>query len=236
MRLITSVSVASSLETVEGSRRASWGHSKRLERANLRHQRQLRGWSEERAASELADLAQRKGLARPGADGKTFSRWERGVTTPRPFYASLLCELYARSAAELDLADWDAVLRVNLTSMMLMAGQVVPLMAARGGGSIVNISSTAGLIGGSPLLAYSVSKSAVIGLTRTLAFQHGRQGIRVNAVAPGYSRRRWRWRVSAATIRRSGRPAGNRRCCRPWEQAGTWGTRCSTWLRTRRAG
>jgi NAD(P)-dependent dehydrogenase (short-subunit alcohol dehydrogenase family) len=70
--------------------------------------------------------------------------------------------------------------------MLLMAGQVAPVMASRRGGSIVNMASTAGLMGGSPLLAYSVSKAGVVGLTRTLAFQHGRDGIRVNAVAPGY--------------------------------------------------
>ena len=65
----------------------------------------MRGWSEERAATELADLAERKGLARPGVDGKSFSRWERGVTKPSPYYAPLLCELYGWSAAELDLVQ-----------------------------------------------------------------------------------------------------------------------------------
>lgn len=90
------------------------------------------------------------------------------------------------TATELDPEAWDGLLRLNLTSMALMAGQVTPVMASHRGGSIVNMASTAGLMGGSPLLAYSVSKAGVIGLTRSLAFQHGRDGIRVNAVAPGY--------------------------------------------------
>jgi NAD(P)-dependent dehydrogenase (short-subunit alcohol dehydrogenase family) len=90
------------------------------------------------------------------------------------------------SAAEVDLEAWESLLRLNLTSMLLMAGEVTPVMASGRGGSIVNMASTAGLMGGSPLVAYSVSKAGVVGLTRTLAFQHGRDGIRVNAVAPGY--------------------------------------------------
>jgi NAD(P)-dependent dehydrogenase (short-subunit alcohol dehydrogenase family) len=90
------------------------------------------------------------------------------------------------TATELDSEAWEAIMRVNLTAMMLMAGQVTPVMASGRGGSIVNMASTAGLMGGSPLLVYSVSKAGVIGLTRSLAFQHGADGIRVNAVAPGY--------------------------------------------------
>jgi NAD(P)-dependent dehydrogenase (short-subunit alcohol dehydrogenase family) len=92
------------------------------------------------------------------------------------------------TAVGLDVEAWDNVMRVNLTSMVLMAGSVIPAMTANGGGSIVNISSTAALYGGSPLLAYATSKTAVIGLTRTMAAQHGQDGIRVNAIAPGFVR------------------------------------------------
>jgi NAD(P)-dependent dehydrogenase (short-subunit alcohol dehydrogenase family) len=59
------------------------------------------------------------------------------------------------------------------------------MLKASGGGSIINLSSAAGLLGGHPSLLYPTSKAAVIGLTRAMAAHHGRQGIRVNAIAPG---------------------------------------------------
>lgn len=84
-----------------------------------------------------------------------------------------------------DLDVWDHILRVNLTSMMLMSRYVVPQMRAVGGGSIVHMGSLAGLRGGHPSIAYSVSKGAVVNLTRAMAVAHGSAGIRVNSVAPG---------------------------------------------------
>jgi NAD(P)-dependent dehydrogenase (short-subunit alcohol dehydrogenase family) len=76
-------------------------------------------------------------------------------------------------------------MRVNLTSMVLMAKYAVPEMARAGGGAIVNLSSFAGLFGGFPSLFYPTSKGAVINLTRAMAAHHAHQGIRVNCVAPG---------------------------------------------------
>ncbi|VXC23434.1 3-beta-hydroxycholanate 3-dehydrogenase (NAD(+)) 2 [Arthrobacter sp. 9AX] len=86
---------------------------------------------------------------------------------------------------ELDDATWERVLDVNLTSMMRLMRAVVPAMLASGHGSIVNVSSEAGLRGSAAGAAYTVSKHAVIGLTRSSAVMYGRRGIRVNAVAPG---------------------------------------------------
>jgi NAD(P)-dependent dehydrogenase (short-subunit alcohol dehydrogenase family) len=88
-------------------------------------------------------------------------------------------------ATEVDLAAWDAGMRVNIGSMMLMARFAIPEMINAGGGSIINLSSVAGLLGGHPSLLYPTSKSAVIGLTRAMAAHHGRDGIRVNCIAPG---------------------------------------------------
>lgn len=89
---------------------------------------------------------------------------------------------------EVDDATWERVLNVNLTSMMRLTRAVVPVMLAAGYGSIVNVSSEAGLRGSAAGAAYTVSKHAVIGLTRSSAVMYGRRGIRVNAVAPGGTR------------------------------------------------
>jgi NAD(P)-dependent dehydrogenase (short-subunit alcohol dehydrogenase family) len=89
---------------------------------------------------------------------------------------------------EVDDATWERVLNVNLTSMMRLMRAVVPLMLDVGYGSIVNVSSEAGLRGSAAGAAYTVSKHAVIGLTRNSAVMYGRKGIRVNAVCPGGTR------------------------------------------------
>jgi NAD(P)-dependent dehydrogenase (short-subunit alcohol dehydrogenase family) len=91
----------------------------------------------------------------------------------------------AGNAAEVDPEAWDRAMRINVTGMVLMSKYALPHMLAAGGGSIINLSSAAGLLGGHPSLLYPTSKAAVIGLTRAMAAHHGRQGIRVNAIAPG---------------------------------------------------
>ena len=88
-------------------------------------------------------------------------------------------------ALRVDPDEWDVGMRVNVKSMMLMAKYCVPHMLAGSGGSIVNISSVAGLIAGNPNLLYATSKAAIIGLTKSMAGHFGAQGVRVNCVAPG---------------------------------------------------
>ena len=82
--------------------------------------------------------------------------------------------------------DWDEVQRVNLKSMMLTSRHAIPRMIEAGGGTIVNVSSIDGLRAGwSYNVAYSAAKAGVIGLTKAMAIQHGRDQIRVNCIAPG---------------------------------------------------
>jgi NAD(P)-dependent dehydrogenase (short-subunit alcohol dehydrogenase family) len=112
---------------------------------------------------------------------QTVSAWQRldilvnnvGVIGPRG------------NALEVDIEAWDEAMRVNVKSMVLMARHAIPEMKKSGGGSIINLSSIVGTQGGHPTLLYPTSKGAIISLTRTMAAHHGRDGIRVNCIAPG---------------------------------------------------
>jgi NAD(P)-dependent dehydrogenase (short-subunit alcohol dehydrogenase family) len=85
----------------------------------------------------------------------------------------------------LDLADWDRILKVNLTSMFLCAKHVLPGMLAARRGAIVNMASVQGLFGFPSFPHYAASKGGIIALTRQLAREYAGQGIRVNCIAPG---------------------------------------------------
>jgi len=89
------------------------------------------------------------------------------------------------NAPDTPLEVWENVFAVNARGTFLCCKHAIPWMTARGGGSIVNVASVAGLIGLRNRAAYSASKGAVISLTRALAVDHVDDGIRVNAVAPG---------------------------------------------------
>lgn len=80
---------------------------------------------------------------------------------------------------------WDRILGVNLKGMFLVTRAVLPGMVSRGQGAIINISSIAGLVAGGGGAAYTSSKHGVVGLTRQLAYDYGKKGIRANAVCPG---------------------------------------------------
>lgn len=86
---------------------------------------------------------------------------------------------------ELSRAEWDQVLAINLTGPMLCAKAVLPGMIERGSGHIVNIASITGKRPLNQRAAYAASKLGLVGLTRTLAEEVGRYGVRVNAISPG---------------------------------------------------
>ncbi|ROP58683.1 SDR family NAD(P)-dependent oxidoreductase [Curtobacterium sp. PhB115] len=87
--------------------------------------------------------------------------------------------------AEIDDDTWDRVLAVNLTAVMRLTRAVLPGMIDAGAGSIVNVSSEAALRGSAAGTAYTTSKHAVDGLTKSTAFFYAATGVRCNAVAPG---------------------------------------------------
>lgn len=88
-------------------------------------------------------------------------------------------------ATVVNMDAWNRDLRINLTSMVLTARHVIPHMRKNGRGSIVNMSSVSGLLGGNPSLLYPTTKGAIIQMSRAMAAQHGQENIRVNCVAPG---------------------------------------------------
>ena len=101
--------------------------------------------------------------------------------------AALFASLEMQTFEQITREEWMQVMEVNTYGPFLATQKVVPVLAANGGGSIVNIASTSPLKGVTGMPHYVCSKGAVIAMTRTLARELGDRGINVNAVAPGFT-------------------------------------------------
>jgi NAD(P)-dependent dehydrogenase (short-subunit alcohol dehydrogenase family) len=84
-----------------------------------------------------------------------------------------------------EVSEWDRIMDVNVKGIFLVCKYAIPLLRARGGGSIVNIASIEGLVATEMTASYGASKGAVVQLTRNLAVDHTHEGIRVNSICPG---------------------------------------------------
>lgn len=90
--------------------------------------------------------------------------------------------------ADVDETLFDRIMAINVKGVWLCMKHQLPALLAAGGGSIVNTASVAGLVGAPKRAAYAASKHAVVGMTKSVAAEYGRQGIRVNTVCPGIIR------------------------------------------------
>lgn len=91
-----------------------------------------------------------------------------------------------KPAGELEPAEWQRVIDINLSGVFYGLRYQIPAMLAAGGGAIVNVSSILGQVGTANIGAYVAAKHGVTGLTKTAAIEYSAQGVRVNSVHPGY--------------------------------------------------
>lgn len=142
------------------------------------------------AANEAAQPETNGGFAVTGDVSKAadvarlFAEVEEGLGRVDIVVNSAAIQPYG-TVETMDEAGWDRVLGVNLKGIYLTSHCAVPLMRKSGGGAIVNIASVQGIACQTNLAAYVASKGAVLALTRAMALDHAKDGIRVNAVCPG---------------------------------------------------
>jgi NAD(P)-dependent dehydrogenase (short-subunit alcohol dehydrogenase family) len=94
--------------------------------------------------------------------------------------------MFEKTVEEMSEDDWDQMMTINLKAPFLLTKKAIPQLRARGGGSLINIGSIEGIGSNPGHPAYSASKAGIHGFTAAVAVDHGRDGIRCNAIAPGW--------------------------------------------------
>lgn len=139
-----------------------------------------------RAAAEMNTL----GIAADVTDGAALATLVEGSVAHFGGLDILVCNAGITGIpgpfSSVDMDDFDRVIAVNLKSQIVLANLVLPLVAARGGGAAILMSSLAGLRGNNMINAYALAKAAVAQLARNLAVEWGPQNVRVNAISPGF--------------------------------------------------
>jgi len=137
------------------------------------------------AGADVADGAEHRCDVRSEDDVRRL----RDEVTARLGAPSLLVNVagvfFEHRITELTVNDWDLILDTNLKGTFLTCKTFLPAMIEAGSGCIVNIASTAGIRGGHTRAAYCAAKAGVVNLTRSLALDHGGDGVRICCVCPG---------------------------------------------------
>jgi 3-oxoacyl-[acyl-carrier protein] reductase len=140
------------------------------------------------------DVSSEDGTARMAeAVSKRFGRIDGLVNN-----AGVWGDLRRKPFHDISVQEWDTVMAINLRGVFLCSKAVCPYMREKGYGKIINITSTTAFFGSPFLLQYVTSKAGIIGLTRSLARELGKDGVRVNAIAPGLTE-------TEASLRNTGR-------------------------------
>jgi 3alpha(or 20beta)-hydroxysteroid dehydrogenase len=137
-------------------------------------------------AAELGSFASSRGQdVRSEQEWQSVAAWALAATGSVDVLVNNAGVFLAAPLADTTAEQFAHVMDVNVTGVFLGMRALAPAMAERGAGSIINVSSVAGLMGGPYLTAYSASKWAVRGMTKVVAKEYARSGVRVNSIHPG---------------------------------------------------
>jgi len=162
----------------------------------------------ESLAQEIGDsaLAISADVSKPGEIrrliNETLSRFG-GLT----FLLNNAGVLHVGNAEQITEEQWDRTFNVNVRAVWLLSRAALPPMRKAGGGSIINVASTLGMVGARNRAAYAASKGAVVLLTKSMAIDHGHDNIRVNAICPSFVETE----LTAAVLDKAPDPAAVRR-------------------------